>query len=491
MRKCVIFAATLLLFVMVSCNQDYLNPIEEPTIWNVDTRADKNPLDEIDFSALDTAYFVSNKDIEAYIHFKQLLAEGQGKDFEVLEIVPMGLNDEATLAYLLNYNEGWEIIAADKRAPMVLASGEEGSFSEYDAQENVMAWIECLESDVLGLRVCKERPEWADEEAWENMLSSVDFWLAINADEEYIARALEGTRNPKPVTGYWELVGSYVINSVISSTPDRLISDTAYYKLFHQGSPYNQYCPAESAGSGNHAKAGCLAVAGGTMMCYLHDKLGVPVEGVEFARYFGTISNYQPYYAYVTDDYDVWNRLKTDDSDKTYAASLLTFIGDQVSMTYGMTGSGAYTSSLVNNVFNYFGISCSFGTFSSSTVNSNLQNELPAIVDAYGTRTPNGDGSYTYSNSHVFIIDGYRTTQYTYQNVYRWVYVVGGPYPIIDDRIEIVVGSPVASDYLMRWGWDDKNPDGSYYAINGDWNSKVNRNYIYERNMITGFAVAN
>lgn len=160
MKKYTIFSAMLLLIVMVSCNQESENSASESSLFDIEgTRAEKNPLDGIDFSSLDTEYFVTDKDVEAYIHFKELLAEGEGKDFEVLEVVPMGLNDEATLAYLLNYNDGWEIIAADKRAPMVLASGEEGSFSEHDAPENVMAWIECLESDVLGLRLCKDRPE--------------------------------------------------------------------------------------------------------------------------------------------------------------------------------------------------------------------------------------------------------------------------------------------------------------------------------------------
>ena len=53
MKKITIFAAVLLLTVMVSCNKDTLNPTSEFSGWNGGTRAEKNPLDEIDFSALD------------------------------------------------------------------------------------------------------------------------------------------------------------------------------------------------------------------------------------------------------------------------------------------------------------------------------------------------------------------------------------------------------------------------------------------------------
>lgn len=493
MRKRVIFTATSLLLVMASCNQEIQNPAELFSVVNENTRAEKNPLDEIDFSALDTVNFVSGKDIEAYIHFKQLLAEGQGKDFEVLEVVPMGLNDEATLAYLLNYNEGWEIISADKRAPMLLASGEEGSFSEYDVPENVMAWIECLESDVLGLRVCKERPEWADEEAWENMLSSVDFWLAINADEEYISGAIEGTRNPKPVTGYWELVSSTLVDSIVNM-PSRLIPDTCHYSDFDQRSPYNQYCPLISSNSSEHALTGCVAVAGSMMLCYLHDKIGLPSVSVIDAYYTGTLPTlfYSPSFDYhISNTFDAWTVMGT---DTCYAASLQTFVGHQVDMEYGATSSGASPSDLVENVFNFFDISCTYGSFSTSGVNGSLQIGMPVIVSAYGHREY-VLGLPVYSHGHVFIVDSYCSVRYTYRNVYRWVYVTGGPFPIIDDRIEIETQQPIITAYQMRWGakekfwWDDNwfSPTGNWIldTLEGDFN------YIYDRHMITGFSAAN
>ena len=485
MRKCVVFAATLLLFVMVSCKQDYLNPTEASTIWNVDTRADKNPLDEIDFSALDTAYFVSDKDVEAYIHFKQLLAEGQGKDFEVLEVVPMGLNDEATLAYLLNYNEGWEIIAADKRAPIVLASDETGSFSLEEVPDNMMAWIECLEADVLCLRICNDRPVWADDEVWVKMLSSIDFWLAINANGVFIAREMGRTRNPPPVTGYWQLVATYVVNAD-TTTYSHLI--TAPYSSFHQESPYNKYCPKESIGSTNHAPAGCVAVAGGMMLGYLHNKIGYPIQGVAYAYFSGTVSSPLPFYYHLTNTSNIWGNMNND-----LAAGLLAFIGHQTNMSYSMSESTTSTNSLVNNIFGYFNISCTYGSFSTSVINNSLQNEMPVIVRAHGSYHQDWLGNNYYENGHAFIIDSYRKVQYTYMYVYEWVYVIGGPEPEIEDRIEIVMPSPIVTDYRMRWGAQGNSFDSNWFTPTGNWEVQDiygdTLNFIYNRYMINGFSV--
>jgi len=487
MKKGIIFAATLLLLLtMVSCNQDSLPPSDTPLAWDGETRAEKNPLDEIDFSALDTAYFVTDKDVEAYIHFKELLAKGQGKELAIQEVVPLGLNDEATLAYLLNYNEGWEIISADKRAPLVLASGEEGSFSEKDAPENVMAWIECLESDVLGLRLCKERPEWADDETWEKMLSSVDFWLAINADEEFINRNTSGTRNPKPITGYWELVFTEVLNAD-SVTYPHLITDTSPYSFFHQEAPYNKYCPKENSNSSNHAPAGCVAVAGGMVLGYLHNKIGYPLQGVAYAHFLGTVASPLPFYHYLTDSYDIWGNMNPD-----LAASLLAFVGYQTNMNYSMNGSGTNVVNLVNNVFGYFNISCSYSSFSESIVKANLQNEKPVIVAAYGDYYTDWLGRIHYTNGHSFVIDSYRIAQYTYRYVYRWVYVIGGPDPEIDDREEIEVRTPIVTDYRMRWGAMGRANDSDWFSVSGNWVVEdVNNNtlnYVYDRNMIYGFS---
>lgn len=172
---CFTFAAIMLL--TVECSQNEMaNAINTDGI----TRADEW---EIDYSLLDTVYFVGEKDVDAYIHFKKLIAESEKREFEVCEVVTMG--EEAVLCYLINYNDGWEIIAADKRAPVVLAHGEKGNFVIEEAPNNMIGWLESLERDVLGLRTSSDCPKGVDEPSWENMLNSINFWTSISGTWNY------------------------------------------------------------------------------------------------------------------------------------------------------------------------------------------------------------------------------------------------------------------------------------------------------------------
>lgn len=101
------------MLLTVECSQNEMaNAINTDGI----TRADEW---EIDYSLLDTVYFVGEKDVEAYIRFKQLVSEGQQEPFEVREIIPLNHGNTVTLAYAISYGDGWEVISADKRAPVM------------------------------------------------------------------------------------------------------------------------------------------------------------------------------------------------------------------------------------------------------------------------------------------------------------------------------------------------------------------------------------
>ena len=473
MRKCVVFAATLLLFVIVSCNQDYLNPTEVPTIWDVDTRAEKNPLDEIDFSALDTAYFVSDKDVEAYIHFKQLLAEGQGKDFEVLEIVPMGLNDEATLAYLLNYNEGWEIIAADKRAPTVLASDETGSFSGKETPENVIAWIKGLETDILYLRTFNNRPEGINDEIWDKMLGSMDFWNAINADEEFIYRNMGGTRyvpdgNPvfPPEGGHWELVSTTCEYNVLHSI-DHLITTT-----WGLGSnipipiDYNRYCP-QKQNSPDRVSPTSAAVSGAQMAYFLHNKIGVgkPINSPSSIYCTAVVGNID----YGTNFYiegmtsGLWSSMSLS-SPSTSAAKLIAGIVYNLRISYPTNNTANVPlGGLKYLYFDNENITCSFELYNTSVIDSSLIEGMPVIAEI--------DGFEGWNDFHCnLIIDCFQavSTRYTYE--YDWVYDTpdnGTPRPLLT-RTEIEYVNPTIMQYGMNWSLGGAY-NTSWFSKSGLW----------------------
>lgn len=481
MKKSIIFAATLLLLTMISCNQDSLPPSENPLTWDGGTRAEKNPLDEIDFSALDTVYFVTDKDVEDYIHFKELLAKGQGKEFAIQEVVPLGLNDEATLAYLLNYNEGWEIISADKRAPLVLAAGEDERFVFDEVPEETMAWIEGLEADILYIRTLKKLPEDVSKDILEKIELNLNLWNSFSSR----IKNEKGETRAGEFDGYWELISSELLSTTNTDYPHLI---TYPYSSFHQLSPYNVFCPIVSSGSSVHAPTGCVAVAGSMMLAYLHDKTGVPYFGPDYAYYTGTIYNWS-FSSHTSSSSTIWEELDNDNR----AAALMAFVGHRVGMQYGANDSGAYASDLVDDVFSYFGINCSYNSFSTSAINTSLQNELPVIISAFGIRN-SILGIYYYSYRHSFIVDSYITSQSTYRNTYTWHYSNSSniPRPDIDDDIQIVVSSPSLTFYRMRWGGGGGAKDRQLYAPSGDWELQTSSglcNFIYNRHIISGFSV--
>lgn len=259
----IIFAA--LVVMLVGCSQ---NEFESPKELEAATRAEEKPVD-IDYTTLDTLYFVSDKDVEAYIHFKKLVAEGEKREFDVREVVPMG--KEAILCYLINYNDGWEIISADKRATTVLASDSTGQLNLSSVPEGVVLWIECLAADVLSLRASSDRPQNIADEVWDKMLKSIEFWEAINASSEYIARKLAATRGDHDLIiidptweggtpggdpqGHWELVNVVAVYEQYDG--GSRLTDTQWC----QSKDFNQFCPTETVYPGNHARAGCSAVA--------------------------------------------------------------------------------------------------------------------------------------------------------------------------------------------------------------------------------------
>lgn len=489
--KKIILAIFAIGMAMASCNQNEWAQEKDSSFSS--TRSDEWV---VDYEALDTACFVSESDIEAYIHFKQLLAKGKGKEFEVLEVAPLGLDDRTTLCYLLNYNEGWEIIAADKRAPVVLATGETGNFSLEEAPDNVMAWIEGLENDVLYLRTFVGRPETADDETWDKMLSTMDFWKAINADEEFIERNSKpqtrsvpdtlpldppGGDEPFPFLGHWELAGVAV-------------EENAYYDTGHLipvswggNSGYNAYCP--SYDTYYKAPAGCVAVAGGEMLYYLHYKIGIPSMSPSSIYCTATVGNvvFGTNMYIVSYSNSLWSSMKHYQADGTQTGSidpvakLLAGVGILSNMQYGNNASGTTYQYLINGVFTPLGISCLYDDYNASlAVNEIVNRDMPVLFESTAG-TANG------TERHAFVIDRCVGTADKYTYTYEWVYDEPSllPRPILED-IQIEYQNVDITQIGFRWGMQGSF-DGTLYQPTGIWSNAYYMVFNYDRKMIYNF----
>lgn len=511
LKRFYLVASVMLLALMASCNQDAVESVDD-SFFGSATRANGKPL-EIDYSALDTYYFVTDKDVESYIHFKKLLAEGEKREFEVREVVPLGLNDKATLAYLLNYNDGWEIIAADKRAPLVLVSSETGNFGIKDAPTNTMAWIESLEADVLFLRTFVDRPKWADDETWKNMLLSNDFWLSINADNEYIARNMSNTRMvdpdlpldppiggndsiPFPFLGHWELYSSQTNSEELSNTGH--LTSTAW----HQEEPYNNYMPYRTDYPGMHAFAGCSAVACAQMLYYLNTHYGYPVYVPESVVCTGNVSN--EHFTEVGASSTKWSMMFENggyymipaSAAKDSAAVLIASCGNRLGLNYMNDGGHLNDLDRIrDDLMSSYGVSCTKSAYSTALVDASLLRHTPVIATAYFNDVTLFGLHLYYEGGHVFLIDGYKRSRTVTTNTYIYVYDTSLPHPdepIYD--VSITYSSPYVSAYTMNWGEPLGNlPDYVplpiiWYSGTGSWIDYYGDDYLYDRTIFTDFS---
>lgn len=74
-------------------------------------------------------FAINDDDLANFVRFRILESKSKGRDLELSEIVPIIWEDEPCL-FVLQFNEGFEVISADKRSPVPIASNNRGSFRE-------------------------------------------------------------------------------------------------------------------------------------------------------------------------------------------------------------------------------------------------------------------------------------------------------------------------------------------------------------------------
>ena len=427
------------------------------------------------------AFFVSLDAIAAYLHYKELLAKSEESGLIVRDITPLGLDDEETLCYVINYGDGWEVISADKRTPVVLAHCDTGyldldNLRKQNSLKGVDIWLNGLERDVRYVRESTDfMPE--DEAARHGMEESLIFWKALLNPSQFIMENTPKTKafdDPFPGNGHWELID--VTTTSVSSTV--CLTTTQW----DQGSPYNTYCPPPTSGASNNSAAGCVAVAGAQQLYYLHSFLGVPAEGPTLVSFSGDGSNYSITVGGYSSS--VWTSMGSGYSPEV--GVLIAYVGGSVSTQYGIE-SGAYMSDLVQDVFIPNGIQCTFSTsLNVNAVYDNLLAGFPVVTNAayleYVLSIPIYKG-------HSFLIDkSYRTdftTVYTYEGVEDEI-IEGWSQPRSMQR-QVVTHSTTIHEIGMNWGWGGLN-NNMLFVISASWG--VNGVYYdYYRQTITDFTV--
>lgn len=406
-------------------------------------------------------------------------SRSSGNALQRIECIKNATNDTCLYVYK-KAKGGWTIYSTDTRVPPIVAQSDSGSFEDLMRIDAARFWIKSMAEDLaLIKRMPDDKLNFSKSEIAENK----NFWKAISEPDEFVKQKnIIGIKDSTLLIprGHYELYSTKTytetLNSVFNLTSTR----------WHQGSPFNNCCPLRTDIQNERAPAGCVPVAAGQVLFYLHYHFGVPEKAPSNGKCIGDID----YYTSTQSDYnsEIWDIMKTDDAA---AAPLLANCGKLVGVNYKNTGSSAYTENLKDRVFKPYGISCSFDPLDPSILTSNLLAKLPVILRAEDGRTGVG---------HAFIADRYRSCRTVTVNNYVWVYdspvAPGTLLPFMPDRNEYVYISPTTEYIGMNWGWgEDAYNLNEWFTITGAWISSYpdmsGYSWAVKRYMIHGFEVIN
>jgi len=252
--------------------------------------------------------------------------------------------------------------------------------------------------------------------------------------------------------------------------------------LWDQSSPYNQLCPTNTY-------TGCVATA----MAQIMKKWDYPTTGV------GTHSYTDPTYGTLTANfgattYDWANMLDSylsgsTATQKTAVATLMFHCGVSVNMTYGTSGSGAYSWDVPAALINYFNYSPTaeikfLADFTSPNWITMLKGELDAGRPVYYSGT---DGSA----GHAFVCDGYNASNQFHFN-WGWsgwsnnYYAIGSLNPSGNnfnlDNSAIVRITPPSSAPIADFVADNVTPliGGSVNFTNNSTNNPTTYSWVFD-----------
>ena len=268
--------------------------------------------------------------------------------------------------YVINFDDGFVIFAADDRVVPVLAYSTAGTFDAANVPPTVAEWLESYRQDIA--QFLSSATETSHDEAMRQDISGQWYNLRHNVPE-----------------------------------PQRSAVAPLLQTTWNQGGGYNSMCP-DSAGV--HALTGCVATAFAQVIRYWE----YPNRGVGSHSYthhkFGTLT---ANFGNTHYDYDLMPNALISYSASTPAqinavATLLYHCGISVNMNYGFSASSAGTYDIPNALTNYFAYppGASYVNKSSYTnsqwialLKNDLDQQRPIIYSGHG------------SNGHAFVLDGY------------------------------------------------------------------------------------
>ena len=380
-------------------------------------------------------------------------------------------NNGDTIAYVVNYAEGWDLLSNDRRTPLVLASSPEGTFNieEIKSTDNLNGFWSEMEESLTQLRSTPTTDDDILGEGWNAL-----YVKNGSVPEENIVKTKAAFNETYPgENGYWVLLDSET-TTISDEMPGHQITTEWHQHM-------KSYIPKKPniAGDSIHCVAGCNAIAGAQYLLYLHDKYNNPRYMVDKGIYEASTNSF----IFSGNSDQVWNKMREPLLGTESASIMIGYIAKEINTDFGLDQSTANIYYLVNFINSKYGYSLSSHNYSSESIINILKQEGAILAAAWEYNNPVG---------HTFLIDAYRVLKTETTSTYGWVGEdnlgqdtndwdsEGNPVGFAFTTTQTVENT--SSSIFMNWGQiDDTYNDIGFSIYATNWTMGE---YIYNTNKI-------
>lgn len=448
----------------ISCSQQDAYDLILPNSMNLETKS-------INYS--NNTYTVSSEDALRFI--KTTFTNKTIKDtYSICE-------EKDTLISIINFDEGWVALSMDKRVQPILCFDESGQLTIEDINnhDGLRTWFNLHKDGIHELRNNSLNPENTNPSFWSRLI---------------------GQSSPMPNTkaeGDEPVWAVFIDNTELSSVETNVIVPHLLSTKWGNWSPWNYKCPKDYDNSGTlkRCPTGCTGVAMAQTLYYLHYYLGIPsglyhnvtCSGDCVPSYSFNLSRSN--YVSNSSRWDSMMIINGWSGNSDYVGDLIMDVSDRVGIHYSYSGSGGFPSIAG---FNYFGITCNTGSYSTNTVKNNLMAGKPVLI--YANTVGN-------TSAHTWVIDGLTEFVYHYTNYCHLEYTSD-----FEDAYIIYVDNDIETyfdeyydgmefeDYydinydgiLMNWGHSGSY-DNANYLITSPWVSDTGSIYSGNKHIFYNF----
>lgn len=383
----------------------------------------------------------------------------------VLSVEPI-TSGKDTILFLVHFDEGWDLLSADRRLSRVLMRCDSGAVSKHELfDENTAqgAFMRILENSLHSALYDETLTDDGMDDAWGRRRT-------IIFDPTFLTLVLDSTE--------------------ILSTTTQACQNHLLLTKWGQGEPWNMYTPYTSSERTNHCPVGCVPVATGQVLHYLHyiwdrndpvfglaqtdafvtsdtDSVVLTSSNVSFSN--PSVDNWDPMPLSLTD---------TVGTDFSKASALLVHLGYLYRAKYKRNGTAALLRNAVNILPQHFGISCnkyeisSLDTLASIAESQIYSQSLPLMMSV--SSDPNSQGVHA---SHAMVVDGYKKD--LNQALYHYSVYSTGPDGVIGegqlpDSHITRPGSETSRFVAVNWGFDGAYNNASpgtpvWYNLTASW----------------------